>query len=194
MKVFIIGLPNSGRTSVASCLAEQEGNRYISAFDWFKSTFRPQHKTETADDYSHAFMEYMIERLRMDPLLFSNNIKDVIKSSPFNKKYIIDGLLNPKNFIDVFDYNTDMIVILNRVDNDQDAHDYDNISINVIRDYCFWLSASGLLSKDRWLEYNFKMTKDSSDFIKKLGSKNTVYLVKSLDKAIEHLTDVISHI
>lgn len=192
MKVFIIGLPTAGRTAVAKALAEQEGNYYISAFDWFKGTFRSQHKTESVDDYNHSFMEYMIERLKIEPLLFSNNIKEVIKASPNHNKFIIDGLINPKNFVDIFDYNKDMIVILNRIDNDYDTHDYDNMSINVIRDYCFWLSSAGFIDKERWLEYNFKITKEDSGFIKKLGSKNTVYLVKSLDKAIEHLKHTLN--
>jgi predicted transcriptional regulator len=87
-----------------------------------------------------------------------------------------------------------MIVILNRIDNDHYITDYDNISLNIIRDYCFWLSDSGLLSKDKWIEYNFKITEDSSDFIKKLSDKSTIYLVKSLNTVISHITDIISHI
>jgi cytidylate kinase len=86
MKIFITGLPNSCRTSVSCALSKQDGNKYISTLDWFKETFRPKHKTETDEDYYTSFMEYMIQRLKIDPLLFSNQIKDVIKSFPHQKK------------------------------------------------------------------------------------------------------------
>jgi len=63
-----------------------------------------------------------------------------------------------------------------------------------MRDYCFWMSAAGLISRDRWLEYNFKIPGDDSDFIKKLGSKNTVYLARSINKAIAHLRESLREV
>jgi hypothetical protein len=82
-----------------------------------------------------------------------------------------------------------MVVFLNRTDNAEEFKDSESIAVSVMRDYCFWMSAASLLPKDRWLEYNFKIPGDDSDFIKKLGSKNSVFLAKSLTKAISHLKE-----
>ena len=191
MKIFILGLSGSGRTTVAKSLAEADNTHYVSAFDWFKPTFRLRHKNELEEDYAQEFMTYMIDRLKKHPLLFSDAIKDTINSFKKHDVTIIDGILNPKNFIDLFDYNKDIIVILNRLDNNQDCIDYDYMSVNLIKDYCFWLSSSGLLSKDRWIEYNFKLTGKDDAQIKTLGNKNTIYLVKSLNKAISHLKELL---
>ena len=103
----------------------------------------------------------------------------------FFKCFIIDGINSPHDIIKLFDYNNDYIIFLNRTDNEHEYKDHENIGISVIRDYCYWMAASNFLPKERWLEFNFKINGEESDFVKTLGSKNTVYLVKNFNKIIE---------
>jgi hypothetical protein len=103
--------------------------------------------------------------------------------------YIIDGILSPKDFTALFDYREDIVVFLNRTDNLHEYRDHENIGTSVIRDYCFWMSAAGVLIKDRWLEYNFKIPGENSDFVKAMGAQNSVFIVKSIERVISHLTE-----
>lgn len=191
MKIFLIGLSKSGRTTIANSLAEIEGNYYISAMDWLRSTFRSRQDKEDHLDYERSFAEYLSERIKVNPYLIADNIEQIIKSCP-SKNYIIDGLSNPQNFTKLFDYNQDMIIVLNRLDNDVDSTDQDNIALNVIRDYCYWLSSMNLLPKDSWVEYNFRTNStDDSPHVKKMGNRNVVFIVKSIKSVIEHLKGLL---
>lgn len=192
MKIFLIGLSKSGRTTVAKALAEKQGNYYVSAMDWLFSTFRVKTSSEDDLDYERNFTDYLIERIRANPYLISDNILEVIRTAPKNTNFIIDGLSNPQNFIKLFDYNQDLVVVLNRLDSENDSTDQDNIALNVIRDYLYWLSSMNLFPKDRWIEYNFRMLSESSANVKKLGSRNIVYIAKSLKDVVIHLKETLS--
>jgi adenylate kinase family enzyme len=192
MKIFILGLSNSGRTTVSQALVE-DNSLYISAMDWIKSTFRTKQFGEDSLDFERSFNEYLSERIKVNPFLIADNIEEIIKSCPHNK-FIIDGVLNPQNFMKLFDHNNDMLIVLNRIDNLVDSTDQDNIALNVIRDYCYWLSSMNLLSKDRWIEYNFRINVKGDGAVKKMGTRNIVYIVKSIDNVITHVKDVVKSI
>lgn len=187
MRIFVLGLPNSGRTTVAKSIAENDDSYYISAVDWLMATFRSPHKGEKPEDFQNEYVEYLVNRLKINPYLIVDNIFDIMDTSKSSNHFIIDGLSNPKDFIHLFDYNKDVVVFLNRIDNMTNGKDYEGISINVMRDYCLWLATMGFLDKNRWLEYNYKIPGEESDFTKTLGAKNVVTITKSINKAIEDL-------
>jgi len=189
MKIFILGLSKSGKTTVSKALCSQSNINCVSPFDWFKNSFRCKSLNESDIDYQKDFQNYLTNSLKKEPTLFSNYIESCCFWNE-EKISIIDGMLDPKNFIDVFDWNTDMLVVLNRLDNNSD-NDYDHISLNVIRDYCFWLSNSGLMPKDRWQEFNFKFNGLNSEHFKKIGAKNTLWIVHNIEKVIEILKQSI---
>lgn len=190
MKIFIVGLPESCRTTVAKALCQSKNCGYIHAIDWVKSTFRQQKLEEKPQQYHDEYHHWFTSRLKNHPEMIVDNITDVIKAYDSEvTNFIIDGLVSPKDFIKLFDYNTDIIIFLNRINNHAEYKDYENIGVSVIKDYCFWLSSADLLSKDRWLEYNFHVPGEESDFVKALGSKNSVFIVKSINKVISHIKD-----
>jgi adenylate kinase family enzyme len=195
MEIFIIGMPGSGRTTVAKALCQQEGFRYVDSISWVKATFRDQKPGEHPDQYQDAYHHWFTNRLKEDPFLGTDNVFDSIaaykKSEGQESHYIIDGVMSPKDFTELFDYNTDMVVFLNRTDNETSHKDYESIGVSVIRDYCFWLSAAELLPKERWFEYNFKMNAPPGDFVKAMGSKNSVFVVKSISNVIDHLSNAL---
>jgi|SRR6185436_540292 len=185
MKIFIVGLPSTGRTTISKALSQDCNFIYIDPVSWLKSTFRGQYPTEHEQQYQDSYNDYLINRLKLDPDLYYRNINDLIKSNPDNSIFVIDGLANPKDFIQLFDYNNDHIIFLNRIDNEAEYKSNQNIAISVIKDYCFWLASLKLLDKNRWLEFNFSIPGDSNnDVIKKLGIHNTVILAKSIRKVI----------
>lgn len=190
MKIFIIGIPYSGRTTVAKALLQDEKYQYIDASAWIKSTFRDQESGEHIQKYLESYHEYLTKRIQSNPLFAINNILDSIEAYK-NKSniFIIDGINNPKDFIHLFDVNKDIVVFLNRTDNTEEFKDSESIAVAVVRDYCYWMATTGLLAKNRWLEYNFKIPGEGTELnlIKKMGTKNSVFLSRTINNTINHL-------
>lgn len=190
MKIFIIGIPYSGRTTVAKAILQKERYLYIDASSWVRNTFRDQEDGEHIQKYLESYHEYLTKRIQANPLFAIDNVLDTIKAYKNETNIsIIDGINNPKDFVHLFDVNKDIIVFLNRTDNSEEFKDSESIAVSVIRDYCYWMSTAGLLSKDRWLEYNFKIPGDGAEvnLIRKMGTKNSVFLARSIKNTITHL-------
>lgn len=193
MKIFILGLNKSGRTTVAKALISDD-IYYISAVDWLSATFRDPNKGEKLEDFQYEYNEYYVNRLKLNAYLCVDNIYDIMETNKTVDHFVIDGVMNPKDFLHLFDYNKDVVVFLNRIDNMTNGKDYEGIGINVMRDYCLWLATMGFLSKERWVEYNYRIPGEESDFIKTLGAKNSVTITKSINKAIEDLKGKLWHL
>lgn len=186
MNVYIIGEHLSGKTTVARALAEEPNYHYISGSGWLESTFRFPYPKENPFEFQEELFKFKVNRLIVDPYIVSDNILDIMNAVD-SDHYVVDGLVNPKDFIHLFDYNEDVIVFLNRTDSPEDSKNYESIAINVIRDYCLYLATVGLLPREKWLEYNFKIPGEESDFVKQLGKHNLVTITRSINRAILHL-------
>lgn len=190
MKIFIIGMPQSGRTTVAKALCEHPDYRYIDASSWVKSTFREPHPNEHPQQFSDEYHTWFTNRLKSNPNLIIDNVREAMDAygryaeDIFN--FTIDGISSPRDLMSLFDYNKDIIIFLNRTNNQAEYRDYEDVGISAMRDYCFWLSSADLFPKERWLEYNFAIPGEKSDWVKKLVHKNSVFLVKSIDKVVSH--------
>lgn len=186
MKTFVIGLPQSGRSRIAKALAEDPQLHYVSATDWLASTFRPPRPDERKEDYEQAYFEFYVGRLKADQDVVIDNILEAMSASDSNH-FVIDGISNPADFTYLFNPELDVVVFLNRTDSEAPTKDYEGVSVNVMRDYALYLSLLGLLPRERWLEYNYKVPGEESDFVKQTGKHNSVFIIKSINKVIEHL-------
>lgn len=195
MKIFIVGLPKSGRTTISQALCEAHNWGYVDAMSWVRSTFREPKADEHPHQYEDEYQQYLTKRMQVNPWFVSDNIYEMMKvKEGEDAVFVIDGISSPKDFATLFDYRQDVIVFLNRTDNDHEHRDHENIGVSVIRDYCYWMSAAGLLNKQRWLEYNFKIPGENSDHIKIMGAQNTVIIVKSINKVISNVVDRMKEI
>lgn len=189
MKVLIIGLPKSGRSTLAKALAKHFNARHIDAMSWVKSTFRDQNPNEYMEQYEDEYDRFLSIRRTVNPSLITSHVLQLLKSHEEDKLFIIDGLTSPKDFSELFDYRQDVVIFLNSIGTD-DAYvkDHEKIGVSVIRDYCFWMSSANLLIKSKWIEYNFRIHGEESNtnLVRKLGSKNSLFIIKSFAKVIEH--------
>lgn len=192
MKIFIIGLPKSGRSTVAQTLAAHFQGQYIDAMTWVQSSFRPKKEHEHVHHYEDEYDRFLSVRRQANPDLIIDHINNQIAQHPDKDIYVIDGISSPREFANLFDYRKDMVVFLNRTSTEVEYKDHENIGISVIRDYCFWLSSASLLIRDRWLEFNFKIPGEESDFVKEMGSKNRVFIVRSINKVISFIITELS--
>jgi hypothetical protein len=194
MKIFILGRPESGRSTVAEALCQDRQYCYVDGSHWVKQTFRPKRDEEHIEQYHDAYHQYFVDRLMGDSNLCLRNIQDTILSNP-SDRYVIDGIVAPRDFVTLFDYNHDFVVFLNRNGEEEiQMKDYEKIGVSVMRDYCFWMSSAGLFTKERWHEYNFKMNGGDPTRFKTMGSKNSVFIVGTLEKAIQHLRDTLNNL
>jgi len=187
MNIFIIGLPSSGRTTIAKALYENTSYHYIDATSWVKSNFRERKDGEHIQQFLDEYHTYLTGRMKVNPDMFYNNIIDSINTHASYINFVIDGVNNPRDLARLFNYNEDVIIFLNRTDSEPEFKDYENVGLTVMRDYCYWLSSAGLLPKERWLEFNFKIPGEDSDVVKQLGSKNTLFIFKSITKVSSFL-------
>src|SRR5271155_1659217 len=157
MKIFIVGLPKSGRTTAAQAIADHFQARYVDAMSWLKDTFRGRQEGEHVQHYEDTYDHFLSIRRLVNPLLISKHVKDLLKTHDQDKVFVIDGIASPKDFVELFEYRKDIVIFLNRTDNDVEFKDHENIGVSVIRDYCFWMASANLLPKNRWLEFNFKI-------------------------------------
>lgn len=193
MKIFLIGMPGSGRTSVATALCQDAAYQYIDTATWLKTTFRERNKDEHINQFQDEYQLYTSNRIKLNPYLHIDNVLDIIDSKDWSKNnIIIDGLSSPKDFVHLFDINKDIVVFLNRIDNESEFKDSESIAVSVIRDYCFWMSSALLLNKERWIEYNFRIPGEDSSFVKELGSKNHVFIAKNIVRVISHLKETLN--
>lgn len=194
MKIFVVGMPQSGRTTVAKALCQAPNYQYIDATSWAKSTFRGPKEGEHPQQHDDELHQWYTNRMRLNPQMIVDNVIESmnaynsIKGLP-ESDFVIDGIMSPRDLSALFDYNEDVIIFLNRTGNSAEFKDYENIGVSVMRDYCFWLSSANLLPKERWFEYNFSIPGEDSDWVKSLGHKNSVFIVKSINKVISHLKE-----
>ncbi len=181
MNVFIIGLPQSGKSFIAQSICNDNNKfQHIDVGSWIKDSFRTKLQSETDRAYQDAFYNYISIRLKLTPDLFYSYIKGSILD--FSKNYIIEGVNSPHLITQLFDYNKDFIIFLNKIDNDSEFPESENIGVSNIRDYCYWLSSLNLIDKEKWLEFNYKLSDQDLGFSKYLGCKNTVVITKSIEK------------
>lgn len=195
MKIFIVGLPKSGRTTVSRAVAEKHGWEYIDAMSWVRSTFREPKAGEHHHQYEDDYQQYLTKRMQINPWFVIDHVYEMMKvNGNEDATFVIDGVSSPKDFTALFDYRQDIVVFLNRTDNEHEYRDHENIGVSVIRDYCTWMSSAGLLNKERWMEYNFKIPGEDSDHIKVMGAHNSVFIVRSIKKVIAHLIDRVKEV
>jgi len=187
MKVFIVGMPQSGRTTVAKALSQLNGYCYVDAASWIRSSFREKKDKELQQHYQDEYHSWLLKRLKNTPNMIVDNVNNSISSYIEGENFIIDGIFSPQDFVSLFDFKKDIVVFLNRTNNQSEYKDYENIGVSVLRDYCFWLSSAELLDKDNWYEYNFNIPGTASNEVKTLGHKNSVFIVKSIAGVINHL-------
>lgn len=193
MKIFIIGLPKSGRTTIAHALVDGDRRAYVDATSWIRSTFRERRADEHIQQFEDEYHRYLSMRMMVNPWFVAEHVWDQIKIAEADKKkvFIVDGIFAPKDFVQLFDYREDVVVFLDRTDNETEVKDHENIGVSVIRDYCFWMSSANLLPRERWLEYKYRIPGEDVEFIKELGSKNSVFLIKSIKRVMEHVKEQV---
>jgi|ERR1035437_559332 adenylate kinase family enzyme len=191
MKIFLIGISQSGRTTVANALCENNSFQLIDALDCMQFSFRERLPKEHPQKFQEEYQLALSLKTKENPNHCIDSVKNIMNNYPDKKYLIIDNITSPRDFAHLFNINEDIVIFLNRVDNEAEYKDCDSIAVSVMRDYCFWMSSCNYLNRERWLEFNFRIPGEDSDATKMLGSRNSIYIVKNINKVILHLRELI---
>ena len=126
MKIFVIGLPQSGRTKVARALSEARETCYISASKWIDNSFRKPFPLEREEDYNKEYFNYSIAALKDNPFAAADCIHNQIIDHNVcypddNTQFIIDNLTNPKDLIDLMDVDQKIDSVMKQYEDEKDA-------------------------------------------------------------------------
>ena len=149
MNYFIIGNTKSGKTGVAKILQRKYKNLdFLSASEMIKIEFIKKYpeRFENLDDYVKTITDFSVDLLQKDPKANAKYLKVKLQQSKQNKgkSFIIDGLRNPIDFMEIFNPLEDVIIYIDNYDRIPKTN-FEEYGINAIRSYFGFLTVNGML-------------------------------------------------
>lgn len=153
MKIFIIGISKTGKSTISKYLSEKYNVEHIQASASIRNTF--QYKEEnynTQQEFIEAITKYSIKLNQKEPYFISNYI---INNYNLKKDVIIEGIRNPNNFFSLFDITKDKVIILDYLNNEINKTTFEK-GIDVIKEYLKWNIEHNIIDSNRvqFLEYH----------------------------------------
>ncbi len=135
--IYIVGYTGSGKSTLANEISDLDGTHVIyfphSVGQYFKSLVAP-----ATPDYTQAVTNKSLEILAKDPDFVIKYYKS--KGNCHGGGVIVDGLRNPRDFIHLFDHNSDLVVFLDR--EGLEAKTEFETGVDVIKEYVGWLNSN----------------------------------------------------
>ncbi|GEM_PF-6190117 len=153
MKLILIGQSQSGKTTLAKQIAQSYGFQHISASNWVKQRWSFSLEDFTSREaYIKAITEYSLECLREDPNACVDYIREQCGGTD---KTVIDGIRNPYDFVNLFDWRCDRCIHLIYERNPISTNGFEQ-GLGVIQAYLTWLLDNSLIQKHQMITLNFQ--------------------------------------
>ena len=150
-KLFVLGSSGAAKTPIARMLAEALGIAHVGASAWVRRAFPPVIYPASRQEQVEAMTRFSIERLRENPRACLD-----VAGPEMLVPCVVEGMRNPFDFVHAFDWRTDLVVFVERIDNTLVKTAFEG-GLDVIRDYLVWLDAAGIASQ-RMLTCSFPDT------------------------------------
>jgi hypothetical protein len=148
MNIFVLGQSGSGKTPLSKLIGSKLGIPVISAGDWaVPVTPKAASKQDVIDETT----KIAVANTRLDP----NGCISYVKAK-LSGPSIIEGIKNPRDFSSLFDPAQDLVVFLNRDNTPYRASVYE-AGILVIDSYVNWLAGTGLLDKEKRVNFKYEI-------------------------------------
>jgi hypothetical protein len=142
---FIIGFSRVGKSTLSKKISQHP----ISASGWIKELL-PQDDSESLSEYRSRITEASLAKRKQDRNICIRWLKN-------QSGDLIEGLRDPFDFVNIFDFSADEVHIIYGGD---PANHYD-LGVLVIREYIDHLIRIGLLQEERVFRYDFEETPHS---------------------------------
>ncbi len=168
MKIFVIGMSQSGKSTLTKYLCEKFDFSHIQSSIMVRNTFPfKESDYDNKQDFIEAITKFSIELNRKNP----NAVSDYIKNNYNLNNVIIEGIRNPNNFFQLFDIKTDKVIYLNYLNNKIEKTNFEN-GIDVILNYLNWNLEMEILKEGSFQKIEF----NSYEEIKgKINEKSLFY-------------------
>jgi hypothetical protein len=150
--LFIIGLSQTGKTTMAREAAKTLGFCVVSASEWVKERYVPT-DAEKADRelYIERISAFSQTQLSIDPDACVSFIRR--KYALEQGGYVVEGLRNPRDFMMLFRPSVDFVFVLRFDDNCVRPSNFEREGLRSIVDCLGWMRDNGLVSPWRIDEY-----------------------------------------
>lgn len=154
MKIFIIGISQTGKSTTAKYIANKYNMEYIQASIMIRNSFKKENEFNSRQEFIEAITKYSIELNQNSPMIVSKYIKENYDLN----NVIIEGIRNPNNFFDLYEIKKDKIIVLDYLNNPIKETTFEK-GINIIVDYLKWNIEHNIISSDdlqilRYENYN----------------------------------------
>ena len=140
MKIFVIGNSGVGKTPLSKEIENRYGFKYISASRKIKTLIPSKILTLKKIDrkkYTNEITAFSLSLLRKDPFIIINDLR-------MEDNVVIDGIRNPRDFINLFNPNKDKVVFVSKEKTEIKSTIFEK-GIIVIKEYIKWLEENNLL-------------------------------------------------
>lgn len=152
VKIFVLGSVGSCKTPFSKMIGERLGiNQVISVSNWL-NTLHNDSKLLNKQERFQVLTDLTIHELRKDKDSCVNYIK---QNFSLSEPCIIEGLVNPNDFIQLFEPTKDIAIFLTREDNPYTTNFYEK-GIILISHFVDWIAQTSLLDLEKRLNFMFK--------------------------------------
>lgn len=145
MKIFVIGQSNSGKTSFSKKLAEALGAVHIPISEWVRSRFPEFNDGVKSDERVEIMTKFSINALKRDPAVAVNFLRH---KHDLSKPCAIEGIRNPSDFMQLFDYTSDFVIFIENKNNHIKFTGFER-GVHIIESYLGYLLSNGLMDDSK---------------------------------------------
>lgn len=153
MKIFIIGISKTGKSTLSTYLSNKYNLEHIQSSLSIRNSFEYKESDfNNKQEFIEAITQYSIELNQKVPNFISTYIKN---NYDLTKNVIIEGIRNPNNFFDLFNINEDKVIFLDYLNNEVKQTKFED-GIDVIKNYLNWNLELNIIPQNRiqYLIYN----------------------------------------
>lgn len=146
MKIFIIGISKTGKSTLSTYLSNKYNLEHIQSSLSIRNSFEYKESDfNNKQDFINSITQYSIELNQKVPNFISTYIKN---NYDLTKNVIIEGIRNPNNFFDLFNINEDKVIFLDYLNNEVKQTKFEN-GIDVIKHYLNWNLELNIIPQNR---------------------------------------------
>ena len=158
--LFVVGLSQTGKTTMAKAVAKALGFYVVSASEWVKARYTPT-DAEKADRalYIERISAFSRTQLSIDPDACIDFIR---RKYPLEEGgFVVEGLRNPRDFMALFRPSIDFVFALRFDDNGVKPSDFEREGVRAILGCVEWMVDNKMVLGGRFCEYQLDAYSDS---------------------------------
>ena len=147
MNIFLIGSSGTGKTPIATKIANYLGIKHVKASEYFRLGFSGEF--DSRDYFNQKITEYSKHELSKNPRVNIEYLQDKI-----NIPCVIESIRNPIEFTNLFDFKNDLVIYLNYSENKLLKTGFEK-GIQLIENVCLWSIENKIMKEEQFVKVNF---------------------------------------